>query len=519
MTGWLRRFWRWAWGEPSVTPAEAASQQIMKVSDEALRRAYSPAPGTGMISFASVFAPAKPPPGIPAADASGLVLAADTALAPMFAYAGDGWFQQGIGFLGYPYLAELTQRAEYRVISETRAKEMTRKWIELEYVGDEPDDSRLTKIMDSMDREFHLRDVFRKAAEQEGIFGASTIYIDTGATDNPKELMTRLILKPQKIRKGGLRAFRNIDTTWVYPNDYNATDPLKPDYFKPNSWWIMGKRVHRTRLLRMVSREMPDLLKPAYAFGGLSLSQMAKPYVDNWLRARQSVSDLMHAFSIIVLATNMQSTLQGGDGMDLFARLDMFNALRDNRGSFAIDKESEDIKNLAVPLGTLDKLQAQAQEQQASVSQTPLVKLLGVTPSGLNASSDGEIRVFYDLILSLQEAMFADPLRVCIDLIQLHLFGDIDPNVRFKFVPLYQLDEAGEAVVAKTEADIDALYVQSGIIDPEEVRERLASDPHSKYANLDVSDLPDMPDDEPEPNTSGDPAKQAEPRGEEREPD
>ncbi|WP_198327721.1 hypothetical protein [Mesorhizobium sp. WSM1497] len=36
-------------------------------------------------------------------------------------------------------------------------------------------------------------------------------------------------------------------------------------------------------------------MKPTYSFGGLSLSQMVKPYVDNWLETRQSVNDIISA--------------------------------------------------------------------------------------------------------------------------------------------------------------------------------------------------------------------------------
>ena len=43
-----------------------------------------------------------------------------------------------------------------------------------------------------------------------------------------------------------------------------------------------------------------------------------------------------------------------------------------------------------------------------SVSGQPLVKFTGITPNGLNASSDGEIRVFYDDIHAEQEAVFRD---------------------------------------------------------------------------------------------------------------
>ena len=40
-------------------------------------------------------------------------------------------FAQGLAFPGYPFLAELSQRAEYDAFSEIIATEMTRKWIKL----------------------------------------------------------------------------------------------------------------------------------------------------------------------------------------------------------------------------------------------------------------------------------------------------------------------------------------------------------------------------------------------------
>jgi uncharacterized protein len=45
--------------------------------------------------------------------------------------------QEGLIFLGYPYLAELAQRPEYRVISETIADDATRKWIDFDVKGAE----------------------------------------------------------------------------------------------------------------------------------------------------------------------------------------------------------------------------------------------------------------------------------------------------------------------------------------------------------------------------------------------
>ena len=529
LRGVLGRLWRFLWGDaPSTRPgADAASgplypatRSTMRVSASMVARARAKPDGLSRLAaLIDMFPTPEPPPGIPEKERGELKLAMDNAISPIFDFASTFAFGAGIlGFMGYPYLAELTQLAEYRIIGETRAKEMTRKWIELEYKGEKPDPDALTELANAMDS-FRLREVFREGAKQDAFFGRSNVFIDLkGSADNPKVLMTRLLMKPQTVPKGSLVAFRNVEPIWTYPNAYNAADPLLPDYFKPTSWWVMGKRVHKSRLITLVSRPVPDLLKAAYAFGGLSLIQMCKPYVDRWLRTVGSVNDLIHNFSIVALLTNMSQTLEpgGDDESSLFRRMDFFNANRDNRGIFLLDKDREDIKNVAVPLSGLDKLQAQSQEHMASPAQTPLVKLFGITPTGLNASSDGEIRVYYDSIGADQEDVFREPLTICLDILQLHLWGKIDPDIGFRFVPLWQLDEAGEALVKKTEADIDAIYVESGCIHPEEVRARLAKDPHSNYANLDVEDVPELESDLDKPETSGDPAKQAEPREEER---
>jgi hypothetical protein len=253
-------------------------------------------------------------------------------------------------------------------------------------------------------------------------------------------------------------------------------------------------------MLTFVGREVPDMLKPAYAFGGLSMTQMSKPYVDNWLRTRQSVSDMVHSFSCMVLATNGDSLLAGGDGSDVFARVDMFNNTRDNRGCMVIDKDSEELTNVAVPISGLDRLQAQAQEQLSSVSGIPLVILLGVTPSGLNASSDGEVRSFYAAVKAYQEKTFRPNLARLLDIVQLSLFGAIDQSIKFEFEDLWEMSDKDKADIRKSDAEADVGYINAGVIDPEEARERLRDDETSLYHGVDLT----APAPEPPEHDGGD---------------
>ena len=402
-------------------------------------------------------------------------------------------------FVGYPILAGLAQRPEHRKIVGTIAEEHTRKWIALKYSGETDATDRL-EALDAAMKRYRLREVFKDAMEHDGFFGRGQIYIDIKtpsgerASDNPEEMGKLLAVDKAKIAKGSLIAFRAVEPVWTYPGHYQSTNPLAANYYKPDSWYVMGRAVHASRLLTIISRPVPDMLKPAYNFGGVPLTQLLDPYVNNWLRTRDSVSDLVHSFSTSILKTNMGTVLSGEPDTNIYARADLFNRTRDNRGLMMLDNESEDLMQVNTPLSTLDALQAQSQEHMASISGIPLVKLLGTQPAGLNASSDGEIRVFYDTIAASQQDNLRPLIKKALDIIQLSEFGEIDPGIDFDFLPLYQMDEAQQATIRKTEADTDAVYIQAGVLDPSEVRRRLASDPDSRYDGLDPDAVPDAPD-------------------------
>jgi phage-related protein (TIGR01555 family) len=172
-----------------------------------------------------------------------------------------------------------------------------------------------------------------------------------------------------------------------------------------------------------------------------------------------------------------------------------------------LDKETEEFFNVSTPLGTVDHLQAQAQEQMASVSGIPLVKLLGITPSGLNASSDGEIRSFYDFIGAYQEHLFGVHLETLLKIIQLSEFGEIDDEIGYRFEPLWELNETERASVRKTDVDTAVELINAGVLHPEEERKRLATTEDSLYHGLDVDDVPEPPQDPSSPSLLSDPAK------------
>ena len=412
-------------------------------------------------------------------------MAMDSACQSIYDYASIGDPSFYSAFIGYPALASMSQSSDYRSVAETTATEMTREWGE--FKGDE---EKVNALNDAFNKH-KIRDLMRRAFEVESTMGRAQIYIDLdGAQDD-----LPFVESPAGVRKGSLRGFALIEPMWSTPSAYNANDPTRSDFYVPTKWYVLGREVHADRLITLIMRPVPDMLKPAYNFGGISMLQLMKPYVERYQRTADSISQLVHSFSLSILATDMAGILTGGDSdASLFIRAGMFNKFRDNSGLMMLDKEVEELSQINTPLTGLPELLTKAQESMAAPSHTPLVKLLGITPSGLNANSDGEIRVYYDYIAAQQNAHMRPIIERIANIIQLDIFGEIDPDIRWEFNPLYQLDDKEKAEVQETNSRTARNLVEGGIVSPEEVRETLAADDESPFSNIDVSDVPEPTD-------------------------
>lgn len=371
-------------------------------------------------------------------------MAMDSNLSTNLAFGSDQWLSgsgfnalpgEGLLFLGFTYLAELAQRPEYRVMAETIADDATRKWIDFDVVGDEkqqkeerdkdpqgfdermadPDErkkrvegaGKMDKVKALKDDQLRLmvKDRFYDQYRNDGHFGRSHLFLDIRANDsediNSEDLKSPLgdsrdSTSKTKCPIGAFKGLRTIEPVWTYPLMYNAVNPLREDWYNPQVWYVMGQEIHGSRLQTFIGHPVPDMLKPAYSFGGLSLTQLAKPYVDIWLQTRQSVAQLIHSFSVMVLMTDLNTLMQPGNMGNLLARVAAFNMFRDNMGTFVLNEKTEDFKNVSASLSGLHELQAQAQEHMASVHRIPLVKFTGIQPAGLNACLPGNTLIFTD---------------------------------------------------------------------------------------------------------------------------
>jgi len=381
------------------------------------------------------------------------------------------------GFPGFAHLSMLAARAEYRAMAEITAGELTRAWISLHSTSVTGSSGAKISALNKAMRDTSLPQIIQMAALHDALYGRAQILLDIPGHD----LSTPLVLDKRTIARGSHIKLKTIEAIWTTPVAFNSLDPKAPDFYKPSSWYMLGQQVHSSRLLTVITRPLPNMLAPAFNFSGMSLSQLAEPTVNNWLRTRQSVSDLVANFSTIVLKTSMNQVLTGADdGTDLMARVDLFNATRSNRGIMLIDKDREEIVQLAVPLGELAELQGASQGHQCSVSRIPAIILTGISSN----SSAGSLKVFWDYISGQQESYWRSPIDTVIKILQLSMWGEIDPDIGFSFTHLRQSNPKELAAIRTADCTAAGNYIDAGVVRPEEVREKIARDPESKYRGL-----------------------------------
>ena len=409
-------------------------------------------------------------------------------------------------FMGYGVLQNLAQNGLIRACVETVSDDMTRAWIEFKREGEGGDESLLTDLAQACKR-FALQRLFHEATELVGYEGGAFLFIDTGSVGQELERPLNVSPYSAELRTGGVLRFVVIDPVNVFPGDYNSLSPLEPDYFRPRWWWVLGQRVHASRLIRLVANECPVLLRPAYNFLGIPQAQILWDYVLHFQECRAAEARLLTKFSLTVFKTKMEDILYASGGTaQIDARIQYMIQSMTNDGVLAVDKESEDVVKLETPLSGVTDIVRQSLEILAALNRTPAVKLLGISPSGFNATGESDIRNYYDHVRSQQEKVLRDGIKKALDCIQLYLRGTIDPSVTFDFAPLGEEDRAALATLQKTKADTIAVYMDRDIISQEEARQSLASDPDSGFSDIDPAEVPQgngMPDALPEAGEEG----------------
>lgn len=395
-------------------------------------------------------------------------------------------------FIGYPTCANLAQYGLMQAGVGLLADETTRKWPEVVGVADTDASDAAKALNDEMAR-LNVRSLFREMARMCGFFGGGLLYIDTGSA--AQDLAKPLAVTPQFITKGSVRRLVPVEPVNVGPLEYNSSNPLRPDYFQVTKWFVSGVGpVHASRFLHFVKTMPPVILRPAYNFFGIPDVQIALDYFLHFTESRESAARLLKKFSLTILKTNVDGLLYGSDDSDVQARIAHLARERDNDGVYAISQEDEDVVQVNTPLSGVTDIVRQGLEMLACVWRYPVVKFLGVSPGGMNATGESDLRSFYDHVVTQRENMFGHNFERLFRIMQLSVLGEMRNDVTYSWPTLWELTEKERADLEKVKADTDAVYLDRGVLSPEEVRAALSGDEKGRFSGIDPEEVPEAPE-------------------------
>ena len=176
-------------------------------------------------------------------------------------------------------------------------------------------------------------------------------------------------------------------------------------------------------------------------------------------------------------------------------RLQTIDMARGLLNSITIDSEGEDYDFKTFQFsGVADVIDATCNFLSALTS-IPQTILFGRSPAGMNSTGDADLENWYNFLERLQRRMIKKNLRYLLSVIfQAGVStGEVDevPKIKVTFNPLWSLSESEQAdLEAKkaqtqlTRAQTAQLYIDKQVIDPSEVRKKLADSEEFDVENM-----------------------------------
>lgn len=404
------------------------------------------------------------------------------------------WFASQ-SFIGYQMLATLSQSWLIDKACTMPAEDAIRQGYELTIDDGKNTDAKLIAKIRKTDRKYQVNKNLVQFVRMGRIFGIRIVMFDI-ETEDPLDYY----YKPfnlDGVKPGSYRGIIQVDPYWTAPqlDGESASNPASRHFYEP-TWWRMpnGLLVHRSHLVIMVTGEVPDVLKPTYFYGGVSIPQKIYERIYAAERTANEAPKLALTKRTDIIKTDLTKALAKQAAFE--QRIQQTAEMRDNYGVQVLGKDDEyDRKDTT--LNDLDMVIMTQYQLVASIANVPATKLLCTSPKGFNATGEFEEASYHEELENIQtNYMEVLLLRHYALVIKSEIPGDqIDPEaINIEWGTLDTMTAEEQANVNEIKSRTGKNYIESGAINAAEERQRLITDPASGYTGLGEINLEDEED-------------------------
>lgn len=384
------------------------------------------------------------------------------------------------GFIGHQMCAILAQNWLIDKACSMPARDALRHGWKVVTKGGDALDPEILEGIEDANKRFDLMGNLAEYVRMGRIFGVRVMLFQVDSTD--PEYYEKPF-NPDGITPGSYRGMVQIDPYWMSPelDARSASDPAYKYFYEPTWWTIAGKRYHRSHLCIFRAAEVPDILKPAYLYGGVPVPQRVMERIYCAERTANEGPQLAMTKRLTVQKVHLEDVL--GDQAAFLQHMEHFSRTRDNYGVMLVDKEHE-VQQHDASLADLDAVIMTQYQLVAAAANVPATKLLGTTPKGFNATGEYEERSYHEELGTIQTHDLTPVIERHLLCVQRSILQRPDLEMFVEWMPL---DVPSAKELAET-AEIDSRtalnYVNMGALDGLDVRAKIAADPRSGYAHL-----------------------------------
>lgn len=336
----------------------------------------------------------------------------------------------------------------------------------------------LNKLYDIEQQEFSLNDKLLKWAYYRNVFGTAFLLPKIDGIDYEKPY------NADGIKKGSFKGLAVIEPYWMIPEFdlQKMTDPTDINYFEPEFYRTSnGIKIHRSHLIIGRRKFVSDILKPSYYYGGISLAQEIYERVYASERCANEAPLLLLTKRLNYYKVKIKELFTNPQKYKKLA--DLLTEMRDNQGILFADHE-DDFGQIDTSLSDLDQVIMEQYKLVSAIARIPVDKLFETNPTGgLSASGDYNIKNYNQDLNTLQNDVFKPAIDRINEIVMKSYFDKKD-KVGIVFNPTDNPTEREIADLNKQKADTISIYLQNGIITPEEARQKIVEDKMSGFAFL-----------------------------------
>lgn len=414
-----------------------------------------------------------------------------------------GWYASQ-RFIGYQTCAMIAQHWLVDKACSMPGRDAVRHGFEIMAYGDSAgtvlDDGQKTDITERIKRADRKYKLFRNLTEfvrMGRLFGIRVAFFKV-RSDDPKYY--ELPFNPDGVTPGSYEGIVQVDPYWCIPllSGNAASDPMSIHFYEPEWWIVRGQKIHRSHLCIFRTGELPDILKPMYSYGGVSIPQRIYERVYAAERTANEAPQLAMTKRTMVQKTDLANAFQQPEKMAEY--MNYFAYMRDNYGTKLIDADDEMVQ-FDTSLADLDAVIMSQYQIVASAAGVPVTKLFGTSPKGFNATGEYDAKSYHEELETIQANDLTDFVN------RHHLLvmrSEVEPalglatggvRIEVDWNPVDSPSAKEYAEINKILAETDNTLVAIGAIDAMDVRGRLRSDNNSGYTDLEELDAPGVPDD------------------------